>query len=218
MNLTEFLPEFFNQVRPDAPGFLVEIDEWKPGQHTVKNTLFQNNDHLVELFYQRSDTRGCYYTPSAYRIDKDGSVRRTKDYVESLKSFYLDLDISILKGDECYPNFIAGFLGIDSIKEYCKLPYPSYVLDTGGGYHCYWCMDTTIPGNEWWECANQFKQILKHHGIRQDVKVTSDRTRILRIPFSINAKHNRLLHTVVPIKPTWNGLLNHAHLRDCDED
>jgi hypothetical protein len=61
------------------------------------------------------------------------------------------------------------------------------VIDSGGGIHAYWIMDTDIPKDEWKIAAEAFKALCLQH-IAIDPVVTADAARIMRCPETFNYK------------------------------
>jgi hypothetical protein len=61
------------------------------------------------------------------------------------------------------------------------------VIDSGGGIHAYWIMDTDIHKDEWKPAAEVFKALCLQH-IAIDPVVTADAARIMRCPETFNYK------------------------------
>jgi P4 family phage/plasmid primase-like protien len=64
----------------------------------------------------------------------------------------------------------------------------SAIVDSGGGYHAYWCLTTPIDAKAWLTIARRLKHALQVAGVRADPTVTADLARVLRVPGTVNRK------------------------------
>ena len=123
-----------------------------------------------------------YFSQSVF---KDG--RRTAENSTHLKGLFLDIDCD---GRE-YTNNEDAIKDLIKFSEKVGLDKPT-IIQSGGGYHCYWTTDTDIPKEDWLEVAKKFKSLCKHHAFKIDLAVPSDPTRLLRLPFTQNFKRKKL--------------------------
>lgn len=112
----------------------------------------------------------------------EGYSRKADDCV-FVKSFFIDLDVG--EGKE-YPDKGAAHTALYKLQGETGLPDP-VVIDSGGGIHAYWIMDTDIPKDEWKPAAEAFKTLCLQH-IAIDPVVTADAARIMRCPETFNQK------------------------------
>ena len=112
----------------------------------------------------------------------EGYSRKADDCLY-VRSFFIDLDVG--EGKE-FATKEDAHAGIESILIQTGLPEPVRI-DSGGGIHAYWIMDTDIPKDEWKATAEVFKALcLKYAAI--DPVVTADAARIMRCPDTFNYK------------------------------
>jgi len=112
----------------------------------------------------------------------EGYSRKADDCV-FVRSFFIDLDVGEGKGLATKEDAHAE---IESLLLQTGLPEPVRI-DSGGGIHAYWIMDTDIPKDVWKPAAEIFKTICLEH-IAIDPVVTADAARIMRCPETFNQK------------------------------
>jgi hypothetical protein len=77
-----------------------------------------------------------------------------------------------------------------AIKEFCELsssPFPSSLVDSGGGVHAYWFLSQVLEKEEWLRVAHQFAGLQRQYGLKSD-NISTDMARILRPPDTLNYK------------------------------
>ena len=112
----------------------------------------------------------------------EGYSRKADDCL-FVRSFFIDLDVG--EGKE-YDSKEAAHVALYKLQGEANLPDP-VVIDSGGGIHAYWIMDTDIPKDEWKPAAEVFKALCLQH-IAIDPVVTADAARIMRCPETFNYK------------------------------
>ena len=112
----------------------------------------------------------------------EGYSRKAEDCL-FVRSFFIDLDVG--EGKE-YDSKEAAHAALYKLEGLAGLPTP-VVIDSGGGIHAYWIMDTDIPKDVWKPAAEIFKTICLEH-IAIDPVVTADAARIMRCPETFNYK------------------------------
>lgn len=132
---------------------------------------------------QKLDNKGvdAYFGVARYATDES----RKADNVESLGALFLDLD--------CTPGkeFDGKSDGIRRLRDFCTeldLPKP-VVVDSGGGLHVYWLLDTPAPKAQWVKVAELLKRACAKAKFPADPAVTADPARILRVPGTHNYKY-----------------------------
>ena len=112
----------------------------------------------------------------------EGYSRKADDCL-FVRSFFIDLDVGEGKGFATKEDAHAE---IESLLLQTGLPEPVRI-DSGGGIHAYWIMDTDIPKDVWKPAAEIFKTICLEC-IAIDPVVTADAARIMRCPETFNYK------------------------------
>ena len=130
------------------------------------------------------DTRGwdAYFGLATFITDEE----RTADNVQSIRTFFLDLDCG--EGKE-YPDQITALQTLQNFCMRMALPKP-LIVDSGRGIHVYWVMDRDLTRAEWQPVADKLKAACKQHNFPTDPVVTADAARILRVPETHNHKDN----------------------------
>lgn len=153
--------EFIDSVVPrGGTYYIVGIKNKKLTMQESADTI----DKAKELI-GKSVKDGCntYFALASY---KDGSSRKQNNVTE-LKSFFLDLDC----GDQAKADKHVGYLtkeeafsALTDFVEKTGLPQP-FIVDSGGGWHAYWVLDTAIAVDKWQPIAERFKQLCTKSGL-----------------------------------------------------
>lgn len=114
----------------------------------------------------------------------------------ALKSFFLDVDYGKTKKDPATGQMIpVGYQtaqeAVQAVMDFAatvKLPRPTMVVHSGGGFHFYWCIDRALTPHEWLPIAFALAEATKRHGLHCDTQCTVDSARVLRIPDTFNRK------------------------------
>jgi hypothetical protein len=159
-------------------------------------------------FYTKSnqDVYVCMSTQTKTLGVPEGKKMRkaTKHAVDAgtLKSLWLDVDVKP-KG---YADFRAAMDGIVTFIKAINLPRPTLVVNTGGGLHFHWIVDTPMTPAEWLPLAEALKTACIQHGLPIDTSVIADAARLMRVPGTQNFKYGsprpvKLVGKVVPEMP-----------------
>lgn len=108
--------------------------------------------------------------------------KRNASDAQYLKSFFVDLDGYASK--KAAADALVKFLQDSGLA---ALGTP-WVVDSGGGLHCYWPLKDEIPATIWKPVAENLKRLCKQEGFNIDMSVTADTARILRVPGTANNK------------------------------
>ena len=116
------------------------------------------------------------------------SSRRRKSTIRATSGLYVDLDNSLFRGD--------GRIGLDLIDDSiraARLPEPTMVIFTGGGFHVYWLFNSLYY-------FNNDEDIRRYEAVIGDIieslsiigadPKSRDATRLLRLAGTINHKYN----------------------------
>lgn len=168
--------DLLSAVQPDDGWYaVVGITADSKQQELVESREELNT--WVERFLRRK--MNVFFGVAKYKDDSS----RTKDNVQSLKAFWLDIDCGPTKD---YPTQGEA---LQDLKRFCKtvgLPRP-IVINSGRGLHVYWPLTEAITREEWEPVANRLKEVCKAQDLRVDPAVF-EAARILRIPGTFNFK------------------------------
>ena len=145
---------------------------------------FSNNLSELLTWVNKQNINGsnCYFSQSVFKND-----RRTAENSTHLKGLFLDIDCD----DREYSDKTHAIKDLIKFSQKIKLDRPT-IIQSGGGYHCYWTTDTDIPKEEWLDVAKKFKTLCKFYEFKIDLAVPSDPTRLLRVPFTQNLKRKKV--------------------------
>ncbi|MFR5004175.1 MAG: helix-turn-helix transcriptional regulator [Thomasclavelia ramosa] len=142
------------------------------------------------------DKRDIYYTPNTF----NSPIKRQRNYLWQLHRFYIDIDHK--KGTRAIESFeVVG--AIEQLVENKKIPEPTEYINSGRGIHVYWDIaNCHIMLLDLWEKIENylFNQV---KGIEKDIenievdKRTTDPTRLLRVPGTINSKDNSKCYSML---------------------
>lgn len=141
--------------------FVQKIEEIEP---TVGKWVTQNKD--------------IYFALSTF----ENSGKRTADNARFIRSLFIDMD--------GYETKKAAALALDGFlaKTGIDLLGSPYIVNSGGGLHCYWPFTEDVSVDEWKPVAENFKRLCKQEALSIDMTVTADAARVLRIPETFNNK------------------------------
>jgi len=131
-----------------------------------------------------------FFGVAKYKTD----TGRTKDNVQALRSFWLDIDCGPKKA---LPNpktgrpdgYVDQATGLLALRQFCKtigLPKP-ILVNSGRGIHVYWPLTHDVTREEWEPVASRLRDLCLKHGLIVD-PVVFEVARILRIPGTLNFK------------------------------
>lgn len=111
------------------------------------------------------------------------------------KIIFYDLDVKA----GAYPDVVTA---LKALGEFCKrtgMPFPSAIVGSGSGAHCYWISNRVLPPDEWQRLANALRDLGQQDGLLFDAQCTIDIVRVLRVPDTRNYKTDpfkvvKLLH------------------------
>lgn len=109
----------------------------------------------------------------------------------ALKSFFIDVDYGKLDKDGKPVGYQTPEEAVIETMKFVKavdLPKPTMVVNSGGGFHFYWCIDRALTPTEWLPLAHALAEATRRHGLHCDTQCTVDSARILRIPDTFNRK------------------------------
>jgi hypothetical protein len=111
---------------------------------------------------------------------------RTIEGAVAKKALYVDLDCGPGKG---FPDKKTAVTELAALCKKTSLPFPSIVVDSGGGIHAYWSFTEVISAQDWLLCAGALKTLCIDNGFPADHAITGDAARIMRAPGTVNYKN-----------------------------
>ena len=179
--------EFIDSVVPSGGTYcIIGVNPTKK----EPNQKFANNLVDVQKIIDSIDqsTTNTYFAVSSF---KDNSSRKQTN-VQEIKSFFLDIDISTdaskLEMKQAYADKAEALSIVRTFINETGLPLPA-VVDSGGGWHLYWILDTAITVDKWQPIADLFKQLCIKSGLHIDPRVPADSARVLRVVGTNNVKY-----------------------------
>jgi hypothetical protein len=169
------LKQFYEKALPSQGVYCVGAAINGRMKHHFSKTL----DGVLETIEKLKDKGYDLFTAMG---TFEGHSRKADDCLY-LRSFFIDLDVGEGKG---YASKEDAHIALYKLQGATGLPDP-VLVDSGGGVHAYWIMDTDIPKDEWKPAAEAFKALCLQH-IAIDPAVTADTARIMRCPETFNQK------------------------------
>jgi hypothetical protein len=120
---------------------------------------------------------------------KDSTGKRSRANAIGVRALWMDIDVKPDNPDT-YNDVPDALLNLLYFCQLVEIPEPSIVIATGGGIHAYWYSDRTLTVDEWQPYADALKAVAKNSSLKLDAGVTSDVSRILRVPGTINYKYD----------------------------
>jgi hypothetical protein len=115
-------------------------------------------------------------------------AHRLKANAMSLKAIWIDADVD--DDPKHYHSIAEALKALLEFQVKVGLPPPSAIVFSGGGVHMYWINRDPLTPAEWHSCADGLKQLLLANNILADSSITTDSSRILRVPGTLNYKYD----------------------------
>jgi len=169
----------------------------KDGKTGHINEAVRSYDDLVELIENRATWKDAevFLTMGTQKIadaktSRDGravlAIRKANN-MATFNALWVDVDVG---PDKPYQTTEDAELAAETFRKEAGLPPVSLRNYTGsGGFHDYWCFSEPVAKDVWQLCADGLKAACDHHHFAIDEKCTGDAARILRIPTTLNRKH-----------------------------
>ena len=194
--------EFLNTVLPSKGKGYYCITAIKDGK-TLSKFSEDYENLLADINELNSKGYNSYFSQGVFK-----EKFRRKNVCAYLRSLYLDIDCD----GRDYATEEQAFEDLDKFIKAIGLPKPT-VVHSGGGFHCYWHTGEDIPSDEWLITARKLKSLCNYFELKADPSVTTDESRLLRLPNTQNHKRNKEAKVLLNKKPTaW------AELRKIIED
>jgi len=146
---------------------------------TTKKKEHNFVEHLEELpaaIAKWGDNKDIYFALSTFQ----NKGKRTADNARFIRSLFIDMDGYDTKKQA------AVSLNDFMVKTGLDLLGTPYIVDSGGGLHCYWPFTQDVAVEDWKPVAENLKRLCKQEGLSIDMTVTADSARVLRFPGTFN--------------------------------
>lgn len=190
--------KFLRAILPDTGMYCITLI---PNQGYARNVPFTSIDTACNFAYEHARNCNVYFALASYKgLDANGKFHRLGANAYKVKSFWLDVDV----GDG-YKTKAEASAQLGRFLKETGLPVPA-VVDSGNGYHLYWCLSRAISAEVWRQAARLLRKVCAAHDFKADHHRTADIASILRVPGTLNHKHGpkpvRLMHLPeTPVTP-----------------
>jgi len=186
--------KFLHRVSPPEPGYaycvMLDRPGGRPPNHAAYDSHFPASakDAATTILKQqrKNPTNGLFYTPFTFSDryhPEGGNLRKHDAFKVSCRVLWVDIDVGEGKHYETLREALRALLAASPGPM-----TPQIVVDSGGGLHGYWVLDTAQSLADWQSIAYRMKQWLQDQGVRGDLGLTADSGRVLRLPGTANMK------------------------------
>jgi hypothetical protein len=144
-------------------------------EQVFTNTLEETQGAVARMLKNKDCV---YYAMSTFGPED----KRTAANAQYIKSLFIDMDGYASKKDAA--QALNAFLENTGLGE---LGTP-WIVNSGGGLHCYWPLKEALPVETWKPVAENFKRLCHQQDMAIDMTVTADAARVLRVPGTMNFK------------------------------
>jgi len=173
-----------------SPGSYNQIGALGKQQHSqFRNipvaTIGEAVQKAFDLSVQGSET---YFACAEYITQET----RKAENAAGAWAFWLDIDCGEDKAakGKGYSTVEEAQQAIRKFCEVAGLPLPTHIVDSGGGLHAYWALDTRLEKAVWQQYAKKLKAIAAFYRFLADPARTADIASVLRIPGTLNHKYD----------------------------
>ena len=213
-NAREYLARVVPWPQPGEPGFVnlhwtfpptTPRPDGKPAWTGRAVTSVGEAAKALEFALRQGSNTLDVYACMSTQINADAKVTKGKrpfaynapirlaSNAGSLKSFFLDVDFGKTNGSS-YATAEQALVETLKFVSAVGLPKPTMVVNSGGGFHFYWCVSCALTPDEWAPIAFALAEAAKAHGLLCDTQCTVDSVRVLRVPDTLNRKQEPARH------------------------
>ncbi len=122
---------------------------------------------------------------------KSYKAKRSKANAKALRSIWIDCDVKPESTDgKHYTSEAEALKALMLFWTKRRLPEPTAIVHSGGGFHVYWANTVAMTPAEWRPYADGLKALMLADGLKCDYGLTTDAARLLRVPGSLNYKYD----------------------------
>ena len=138
-----------------------------------------------------------------FAIASFAEQRRRRASARALRCFAFDIDVG--KGGG-YQTKYEALAALSALVDSKALPHPSFIVDSGGGFHIYWRLDRDVTVDEWLPRARHLKGRLKELDpkLAVDTARVADAAGVLRVPGTLNRKRGAAVQVVAAPGHTYS--------------
>ena len=188
--------DFLAAVLPSpGNGYYCAVELTNKNEHVFGQTLEEIRPTIEKWAQDGLDT---YFALGTFGTSAD----RTKDNMHASQVLAVDIDCNHPK-DLPQLDKKTGQMAIKpksygsakeaaiALRDFCEATGLSalgdpWLVSSGGGIHAYWPLDEMLFREDWYPLARRFKELCHKHGLKIDNAITSDASRVLRVPDSTN--------------------------------
>jgi Protein of unknown function (DUF3631) len=169
----------------DPSGYIVIVG-LKEGSPPIQR-FFVPGDYqgaVAEAMTLSGRKYNAYFATSTYLNNKSREAKNAN----AVRTFKLDLDVAIDDARK-YPSKSAA---VGALAHFCTrhaIPVP-VLVDSGHGVHAYWPLTEALTTDDGKLYSEKLKTVCIAKGLLMDVTVPGDIARILRVPGTMNYKHD----------------------------
>ena len=188
--------EFLAVVLPSpGNGYYCAVELTNKKQHVFGQTLEEIMPTVARWATKGLDT---YFALGTFGTDED----RTKENMHASQVLAVDIDCNHPKDlpqlnkktgemeikPKSYPSAKAAAAALQKFCEDTGLSAlgDPWVVHSGGGIHAYWPLTDVLFKEDWYPLAKRFKELCNKHDLKIDNAITSDASRVLRVPGTTN--------------------------------
>jgi hypothetical protein len=184
---TDAIRDFMSRVVPwpksDEPGY-INLHTHLPGGLFDGVAVQTVDAFLREVEKARPRDRNIYFCLSQQR----GAAVRNQLNATVLRAIWIDLDVG---PDKPYKTSKQALTEFKRFLDETGLPKPSAMVASGsGGFHVYWFSKVPLIPGVWRMYAEALKALMVRHNLLTDLGSTADSARVLRVPGTLNWKHD----------------------------
>jgi len=188
--------DFLAAVLPSpGNGYYCAVELTDKKEHVFGTTLEEIMPTVEKWAQKGYDT---YFALGTFGTSKD----RTKENMHASQLLAVDIDCNHPKDlpqlnkktgqmeikAKAYPSAKAAAV---ALRDFCEVTGLSalgdpWLVSSGGGIHAYWPLDEVMFREDWYPLARRFKELCFKHGLQIDTAITSDASRVLRVPDTVN--------------------------------
>jgi Domain of unknown function (DUF927) len=177
------LPDFLAAVLPSS-GYYCAAELTSPLKQHVYTDDLQTLQDTCDRFNTQS--KNSYFGLASFKTKGSREAANS----QFMRALFVDLDVGT--GTKVYGSKkeAAAALQLFLTETGLATLGAPWLVDSGGGIHCYWPLDEDAPIADWLPVAVALKRRAKELGFRIDMTVTADAARVLRVPGTHNWKYS----------------------------
>jgi hypothetical protein len=196
------VPRFDKDKKPD--GYI----------HFIRSSIPALADY-IEAAKDKHNLFFCVNSLNAAFIDHPDEINRrtgkpgvrtfrTHENMKLSKALFCDLDVGPDTDQvKKYPTRELALAALDRFLFETGLPYPM-VTSSGGGFHCFWLLEDTLPSLVWRQLALKFHAVFKKYKLHVDPSRVYDQSSVMRVVGTYNHKLKNKRPVVVLNETGWD--------------